>query len=170
MNDCAHLLRECLEPERSQQPVSFYVPLSKGTQDCENAAAKRWLAAYGRRYAALNAVYLGDDLFSRQPLCQAALDAGGHFIFVCKPTLHPLIQEYLSGINLVRTIWGLRQAKMLRCLARVAVADPPLADYQPPNQTPMPWMTPTGKKIAPAISSGRAPWAAQNTIEVSQAA
>ena len=29
-------------------------------QDCENAAAKRWLAAHGRRYAALNAVYLGE--------------------------------------------------------------------------------------------------------------
>ncbi len=35
-------------------------------QDCENAAAKRWLAAHGRRYSALDAVYLGDDLFSRQ--------------------------------------------------------------------------------------------------------
>src|SRR5262249_35364735 len=48
-------------------------------QDCENAAAKRWLAAHGRRYAALSPVYLGDDLFSRQPLCQAVLDVGGHF-------------------------------------------------------------------------------------------
>jgi hypothetical protein len=27
-------------------------------------------------------------------------DAGGHFIFVCKPSSHPLIQEYLSGIDL----------------------------------------------------------------------
>src|SRR3954447_5840894 len=69
-------------------------------QDCENAAAKRWLAAHGERYSAVNTVYLGDDLFSRQPLCQAVLDAGGHFLFVCKPTSHPLIQEYLSGIDL----------------------------------------------------------------------
>ena len=69
-------------------------------QDCENAAAKRWLAAHGRRYAALGAVYLGDDLFSRQPLCQAVLDTGGHFIFVCKPSSHPLIEEYLTGIDL----------------------------------------------------------------------
>jgi len=69
-------------------------------QDCENMAAKRWLAAHGPRYAALNAVYLGDDLFSRQPLCQAVLDAGGSFIFVCKPSSHPLIQEYLTGIDL----------------------------------------------------------------------
>jgi hypothetical protein len=69
-------------------------------QDYENMAAKRWLAAHGRRYAALNAVYLGDDLFSRQPLCQSVLDAGGSFIFVCKPSSHPLIDEYLSGIDL----------------------------------------------------------------------
>jgi hypothetical protein len=69
-------------------------------QDCENMAAKRWLAAHGPRYATLNAVYLGDDLFSRQPLCQAVIDAGGSFIFVCKPSSHPLIQEYLTGIDL----------------------------------------------------------------------
>src|SRR4051812_1417653 len=68
-------------------------------QDCENAAVKRWLAAHGGRYSALKAVYLGDDLFSRQPLCQAVLDTGGHFLFVCKPSSHPLIEEYLSGID-----------------------------------------------------------------------
>jgi hypothetical protein len=45
-------------------------------------------------------VYLGDDLFSRQPLCQAVLDVGGHFLFVCKPSSHPLIEEYLTGIDL----------------------------------------------------------------------
>ncbi|MEB8492456.1 ISNCY family transposase, partial [Acidithiobacillus ferriphilus] len=68
-------------------------------QDCENRAAKRWLAAHGQRYAPLNPVYLGDDLFARQPLCQAVLDAGGHFIFVCKPSSHSLIQEYLTGAD-----------------------------------------------------------------------
>ncbi len=83
-----------LEPE-------FIVPQDGAEkQDCENMAAKRWLATNGQRYAALEAVYLGDDLFSRQPLCQAVLDAGGHFIFVCKPSSHPLIQDYLTGIGL----------------------------------------------------------------------
>src|SRR5271166_2753607 len=83
-----------LEPE-------FIVPQDGAEkQDCENMATKRWLTGHGRRYAALDAVYLGDDLFSRQPLCQAVLDAGGHFIFVCKPSSHPLIQEYLTGIDL----------------------------------------------------------------------
>jgi transposase-like protein len=43
-------------------------------------------------------------------------------------------------------------------------------NHQPPNQTPTPWTIPTGKKAAAAINNGRAPLAAQNTIEVSQAA
>jgi hypothetical protein len=83
-----------LEPE-------FIVPQDGvEKQDCENRAAKRWLAAHGQRYAALDPIYLGDDLFSRQPLCQAVLDASGHFIFVCKPASHPLIQEYVTGADL----------------------------------------------------------------------
>jgi hypothetical protein len=69
-------------------------------QDCENAAAKRWLASHGPRYARLNPIYLGDDLFSRQPLCEAVREVGGHFIFVCKPSSHPLIAEYTTGIDL----------------------------------------------------------------------
>jgi Transposase DDE domain len=69
-------------------------------QDCENAAAKRWLAAHGEQYARLNPIYLGDDLFSRQPLCKAVLAVNGHFVFVCKPSSHPLIQEYITGVNL----------------------------------------------------------------------
>jgi hypothetical protein len=83
-----------LEPE-------FIVPQDgEEKPDCENMAAKRWLAAPARRYAALDAVYLGGALFSRQPRCQAALDAGGHFIFVCKPASHPLIGESLTGVEL----------------------------------------------------------------------
>jgi hypothetical protein len=83
-----------LEPE-------FIAP-QDGTekQDCENAAAKRWLATHGARYARLNPIYLGDDLFSRQPLCEAVRKVEGHFIFVCKPSSHPLIEEYIAGIEL----------------------------------------------------------------------
>src|SRR5271167_1261162 len=69
-------------------------------QDCENKAAKRWLASHGSRYATLKPVYLGDDLFSRQPLCEAVTAAGGNFIFTCKPSSHPPIQEYLAGAEL----------------------------------------------------------------------
>ena len=94
-----------LEPE-------FIVPQDGAEkQDCENMAAKRWLAAHAQRYAALDPVYLGDDLFSRQPLCQAVLDTGGHLIFVCKPSSHPLIQEYLTGADLAVLEQTLKRGK-----------------------------------------------------------
>ena len=82
-------------------PPEFIVPQDgHDKQDCESCAARRWLAAHGGRYARLKPVYLGDDLFSRQPICQAVRDVGGHFLFVCKPSSHPTIEEYLRGIAL----------------------------------------------------------------------
>jgi hypothetical protein len=69
-------------------------------QDCETRAAQRWLAAHGGHYARVNPIYLDDDLYSRQPMCQAARAAGGHYVFVYRLDSHPLIQEYLTGITL----------------------------------------------------------------------
>jgi hypothetical protein len=69
-------------------------------QDCESRAARRWLATHGQSYAKLKPVFLGDDLYSRQPICQAVQATGGNFLFVCKPSSHPTIQEYLTGIEL----------------------------------------------------------------------
>jgi hypothetical protein len=83
-----------LEPE-------FVVPQDgHDKQDCESMAARRWLAAHGPSYARLDPVYLGDDLYSRQPICQAVRAVGGHFLFVCKPSSHPTIEEYLTGVEL----------------------------------------------------------------------
>jgi hypothetical protein len=64
------------------------------------AAARRWLAAHGPNYARLDPVYLGDDLYSRQPICQAVWAGGRHFPFVCEPSSHLTIEEYLAGIEL----------------------------------------------------------------------
>lgn len=69
-------------------------------QDCESRAARRWLESHGGRTAGLDPVYLGDDLYSRQPICEAVTAADGHFLFVCKPDSHPTIQQYLTGIAL----------------------------------------------------------------------
>ena len=41
---------------------------------------------------------LGDDLFSRQPICEAVLAEGLHFLFVCKPDSHPAIEAFRTGI------------------------------------------------------------------------
>ena len=69
-------------------------------QDCESRAARRWLAAHGARYRRFDPVYLGDDLFSRQPICEAVLAEGGHFLFVCKPDSHPAIEDFRAGMAL----------------------------------------------------------------------
>ena len=83
-----------LEPE-------FIVPQDGAEkQDCENRAAHRWLAAHGEQYTHLKPIYLGDDLFAHQPLCEAVRALGGNFLFVCKPATHTLIQEYITGVAL----------------------------------------------------------------------
>ena len=63
------------------------------------------------QYARFNPVYLGDDLFSRQPICQAVLDKGGHFLFVCKPDSHKAIEEFRVGIRLDERIDRIRIGK-----------------------------------------------------------
>jgi hypothetical protein len=97
-------------------------------QDCENAAAKRWLAAHGRRYAERGAVFLGDDLFSRQPLCAAVKEIGGSFIFVCKPASHTLIQEYVAGAELPTRDVSVRRAKQRYVHRHRWLAEVPLRD------------------------------------------
>ena len=67
-------------------------------QDCENAAAKRWLSAYGARYAALGVTVLGDDLYCKQPLCEAFIHEGLNFILVCKPDSHKTLYEWVAGL------------------------------------------------------------------------
>ena len=69
-------------------------------QDCENAAIKRWLAAHGRKYARLKPVYLGDDLMSRQPICDEIQKVGANFIFVAKPSSHKTLYEWIEGAGL----------------------------------------------------------------------
>ena len=68
-------------------------------QDCESAAAKRWIAAYAERYRELDVTLLGDDLYSRQPLCEQVLRAGLNFIFVCKPSSHPTLYEWVDSLQ-----------------------------------------------------------------------
>jgi len=66
-------------------------------QDCERNAAKRWLERHGGRMRSLRPVYLGDALFSSQPMCAAVLAQGGDFLFVCKEDSHKTLYEYLRG-------------------------------------------------------------------------
>jgi Transposase DDE domain len=83
-----------LEPE-------FIVPQDgHDKQDCESRAARRWLDQHAGRYARFDPVYLGDDLYARQPVCEAVRAANGHFLFVAKPSSHATIEAYLTGVEL----------------------------------------------------------------------
>jgi len=76
-------------------------------QDCEVAAAKRWLKTHAPEFKGKPITLLGDDLYSHQPLCQDILKVGLDFIFTCLPTSHPALSdwlEYLCGIGEVKTL------------------------------------------------------------------
>jgi hypothetical protein len=82
-----------LEPE-------FIVPQDGAEkQDCEIEASKRWLSERGAYYARRNVTILGDDLYSRQPFCQAVKDAKMHFILVCKEDSHPQLYETVAFLE-----------------------------------------------------------------------
>lgn len=68
-------------------------------QDCENAAAKRWLNQYARHYSALRMTILGDDLYCKQPLCEALIDEGLNFLLVCKPDSHKTLYQWVAGLE-----------------------------------------------------------------------
>jgi hypothetical protein len=80
-------------------------------QDCESRAVRRWLERHGARYQRLNPIYLGDDLLACQPVCEAVLAQGGHFLFTCKPSSHQTIQEYLTCIELDENVERLKRGR-----------------------------------------------------------
>jgi hypothetical protein len=78
-------------------------------QDCEVKAAKRWLKDKADYYALDKVMVLGDDLYCHQPLCEAVLSKGWHFILVCKPESHKTLYDYLAlqdVASLSKTRWN----------------------------------------------------------------
>tara|TARA_Y100000031_G_scaffold154812_1_gene203669 strand:+ start:145 stop:1461 length:1317 start_codon:yes stop_codon:yes gene_type:complete len=83
-------------------PPEFIRP-QDGTQkeDCENAAAKRWLEKMAANYARLGVTILGDDLYCNQPICTDILDRELNFILVCKPSSHKWLTEWIAAADAV---------------------------------------------------------------------
>jgi hypothetical protein len=80
----------CLAPE-------FIMPQDgQEKQDCERAAAKRWLQFHASHFEPDTVTLLGDDLYSNQPLCELALEKNFNFILVCKPESHQILYEWLD--------------------------------------------------------------------------
>jgi len=65
-------------------------------QDCEQAAAKRWMSGHHSMAMARSITLLGDDLFSRQPMCEEAARNGFNYIFVCLPESHLALYDWIA--------------------------------------------------------------------------
>jgi hypothetical protein len=94
----------------------------------DRSRSLEYAAAHGAQYARLDPVYLGDDLMSRQPICQAVLDEGAHFLFVCKPDSHPAIEEFRTGIVLDELAQRVRRGKQWTTYRYQWLCDVPLRD------------------------------------------
>jgi hypothetical protein len=78
----------------------FIVPQDGTTkQDCENQAAKRWIRAHAAWCREHHIVLLGDDLYAHQPLCELLLQEQCPFLFVCLPTSHPFLYDWLAALD-----------------------------------------------------------------------
>ena len=81
-------------------PPEFVTPQDgHEKQDCETAAAKRWISKHRHLFQGQALTLLGDDLYSRQPMCQHCLDAGMNFIFTCLPSSHSSLYEWLDYLE-----------------------------------------------------------------------
>jgi hypothetical protein len=68
-------------------------------QDCEIAAAKRWITGHADLFEPGEVSLLGDVLYSRQPMCELAALQGFHYIFVCLPESHCALYEWLEYLE-----------------------------------------------------------------------
>jgi hypothetical protein len=76
-------------------------------QDCEVNAAKRWISTHAPDFIGQPITLLGDDLYSRQPMCETVLAAEMNFIFTCLEESHPELYDwlnYLDGIGELPTL------------------------------------------------------------------
>jgi len=82
-----------LEPE-------FIVPQDgHDKQDCEQAAAKRWINEHAEQYAPKGVTLSGDDLYCKQPFCELVLDKKFNFLLVCKPESHKTLYEEIKSLE-----------------------------------------------------------------------
>jgi hypothetical protein len=90
-------------------------------QDCEVNASKRWINTHAPDFIGQPITLLGDDLYSRQPMCETVLAAEMNFIFTCLEESHPELYDwlnYLDGIGEIQTLevkkWNKRSNEIYR--------------------------------------------------------
>lgn len=98
-------------------------------QDCEQNAAKRWIKNH-KKFSSFNVTILGDDLYTKQPICEELLGNGFNFILVCKEESHKTLYEWIVGITeeiRIEKVTGVRKIKKETWVYRY-VNDVPIRD------------------------------------------
>jgi len=107
------LLPVLVAPHQSQVVVlapEFITPQDgHDKQDCEHAAAKRWLTQHAPAFSPQSVTLLGDDLYSHQPFCELALTQQFNFILVCKPDSHATVYTWVNTLAALGGVSGLTQ-------------------------------------------------------------
>ncbi|UIE36042.1 ISNCY family transposase [Leptodesmis sichuanensis] len=107
-------------------------------QDCEVAAAKRWISTHAARFGTQGITLLGDDLYSHQPLCEHCLQHQLSFIFTCLPQSHPALYDWLGYLDANGEVKTLEQAQWNKRTKEIYryryVNQIPLRDTQPALQ------------------------------------
>jgi hypothetical protein len=67
-------------------------------QDCEQAAAKRWINTHAERYASQRVTISADDLHCKQTFCELLLEKHFNFVLVCKPDSHKTLYETVDAL------------------------------------------------------------------------
>ncbi|MBI3327253.1 MAG: hypothetical protein HYZ81_11200 [Nitrospinae bacterium] len=87
------------KPDVIALPPAFIRPQDgHDKQDCEIAAAKRWLHQHAEHYRGMKITILGDDLYCQQPFCELLLSHGFNFILVCTLESHPTLYEWIDTL------------------------------------------------------------------------
>jgi hypothetical protein len=73
-------------------------------QDCEVEAAKRWVEQHASKMKGHHITLLGDDIYSRQPMCEAIIAAEMNFVFTCLPESHVHLYESLEALDKLGSI------------------------------------------------------------------
>lgn len=63
------------------------------------ASAKRWISRHADLFEPGGVTLLGDDLYSRQPMCELAIEQGFYYIFVCLPESHTALYDWLKYLD-----------------------------------------------------------------------
>lgn len=117
-------------------PPEFVTPQDgQEKQDCETTAAKRWISKHRHLFQGQAITLLGDDLYSRQPMCQHCLDAEMNFIFTCLPSSHSSLYEWLDYLEKNGEVQHLttkhRQGKSIEIYTYRFVNQIPLREQEP---------------------------------------